>query len=420
MITTDTQRFCPTHGEYIRLALCPIVATSTSANSEARERRGLRASGRRTTSTQDGANFEAFVESDPGAASPGHAQEEIVAKGERVRRSAPAVVAPTAGSVIRSHIDNEIRLVVAEPVGRRPGRRRLMSVLRPEAVPLPTAWQLVRDDRVRPVRACPHCCHPLPMEIDAYDPYLIAIVGHPAASKTTTVVALIDAVDRAGAEGLGVDEFAATEDTFRYIRSLGDTDPLLAYKSGEKVEGTGQGRHPPYEFRATLPPNSWREAKTVSVLLQDSSGEDLINSDYRTNRAASILWSDVILFVYNPQDSPKCSGGTRSSQAHLLNGIRRDLEMRLRGTDKPLPPLVIAVSKADLVPELGELSTRGRIGDEQAVVGALRGLDDGGTVDAVMAWPSRHWRLIAPQPEDRSGQRGVVELFNLLLAQLSR
>ena len=136
-----------------------------------------------------------------------------------------------------------------------------------------------------------------------------------------------------------------------------------------------------------------------------------------------VLWADAIVFIYNPEDSPRHKRTTESDridQAVILDGVRDDLDPRThdpsnhRYTD---PPLIIALSKADLLNPAPDV--RGGPVPEDEVKDALRKLGDGAIVSAASRWKEVHWRFIAPQPPGDEAQ-GVSELFRLLLSLLDR
>jgi hypothetical protein len=224
----------------------------------------------------------------------------------------------------------------------------------------------------------------------------------------------MEAVEDHGPRALGVRDFSATEATKEYLESL-EIDPLARFRASQAVPLTQGGRrHPPFEFLATLPPTQSKPEAEAIVLLQDAAGEDLMKRDDRIYRARSLLWSDVVLFVYNPEDAPGWPSrrADRPRQAALLNGIRNDLEMRLEaGSELRFPPLIIAVSKVDLLKPRPQV-----MAGDGAVMAAVEDLGDASMIAAAGRWPAVHWRFIAPQPKDGSGQEGVTELFAQLLS----
>jgi hypothetical protein len=76
------------------------------------------------------------------------------------------------------------------------------------------------------------------------NPYPVALIGHAEASKTSTILALLDVVAQHGAEVLGVRSFAATEQT---IRNLARNEPRIFsnFREGIGPQGNEQEHHPP-------------------------------------------------------------------------------------------------------------------------------------------------------------------------------
>jgi hypothetical protein len=141
-----------------------------------------------------------------------------------------------------------------------------------------------------------------------------------------------------------------------------------------------------------------------------------MGNDSRVYYAPSVAWSDAVLFVYNPEDAPWWPSRLpdRPRQAALLDGIRDDLETRKRARGETrFPPLVIAVSKADLLQPRPEFD-----GDEADVRAVVEKLGDKSMITAAERWEDVAWRFIAPAPADASPQKGVTELFRLLLSLL--
>jgi hypothetical protein len=152
-------------------------------------------------------------------------------------------------------------------------------------------------------------------------------------------------------------------------------------------------------------------------MIHDVSGEDIMSPNERLVWAPYVLWADVLLYLYNPEESPKLAMLESSTeQSAVLNGVLDDLE-----ADPPRDPhgrvrrpaLVVAVSKADVIPS--EPHLRFGLDDEGAVIDTLKELYDAGIVHAGRRWGDTHWRFVAPKP--LSGDPvGVTDLFKLLLA----
>ncbi|HKG40478.1 MAG TPA: hypothetical protein VKB25_15930 [Conexibacter sp.] len=423
--TFDTRRFCPYHGGFVLLSECPILATSRAFELH---------DGRVTSSASAGssANFDQVLggitaeDMPPAAVAPPPIPEPSGAAGEampvRMDLQSARRRGWIVGKPVASRIDGMPRVVVAMPP-RRPTaeRRRRFSVGPTSAPPLPSAAELARafgGARARPVRACPVCEHPLPGSIDLRDPFSVALVGHTHASKTTLVAALMHQLSLAGPEAIGASGFSATESTARMLAGV-----LDRYRRRLGTDGTRPDQfHRPLEFHAEFASG----APPATVILHDVAGEDLENPDQRLKWAPYVLWADAIVFVYNPEDSPRAKAGSTSEkvvndQGVLLHGVFGDLEERpevdSNGDDSAIPPLVVAVSKADLLPNAPDL--RNGPAPDAAVQEALRAAGDGEVVSAARRWPEAHWRFIAPHPPGGEPQ-GVLELFSLVLSLLDR
>jgi hypothetical protein len=264
--------------------------------------------------------------------------------------------------------------------------------------------------RARPLRLCPHpsCLHPLPPTIDTRDPISIAMVGNVAASKTTTIAALLAELRRGGPDALGVTKFAPSELTSNRLRRV-----VTDYVQGQNTMRTDAGFHAALEFTTEL----GRDQSPVTLMIHDVSGEDIMNPDRRLRWAPYVLWADVLLFIYNPEESPKLGLlDSNSEQSAVLNGVLDDLEADpprdSRGNVRR-PALVVAVSKADVIP--GHPHLVHGLDAEDAVMQTLKDLYDGGVVHAGQRWGDTHWRFISPKPPSGDPE-GVTELFRLVLS----
>jgi hypothetical protein len=372
--TYDTIRCCPYHGGWVRLADCPIVATNETI---------------------------VTMQSQSDQQSP----DIVVDLGGTYSRFVP-------GKRLRSLIDGHERLIVASPPQRKPAvkPRRFVRSGSPELEsPAKLAAQF-GGQRLRPVRACPEpsCQHPLPLNIDIRDPISVAIVGNSQASKTTAVAALMQELGRFGPAALGVESFAPTESTSSAIRKA-----VKLRNAGQDVGGTHGGEfHPPLEFSTELQGNL-----PVTMMVHDVAGEDLMDEDKRLVFASHVLWADVVLFIYNPEESPVLAMlDSDADQSGVLTGVFNDLERdpptNLDGSPR-WPGLVVAVSKADLLRSPPDLSNGPA--PEEDVVQALFDLQDGGFVYAAKRWGDDvRWRFIAPQPGEGDPE-GVVELFKQVI-----
>jgi Double-GTPase 2 len=377
--TYSTMRCCPYHGGWIRLAECPIVATN-------KVMLGL---------DEFGADVQApDIVIDLGASGSGRPRGRFV-----------------PGQLLESRIDKKPRTIVAAPPQRktveRP-RRFVRSVPPPLESPAKLAARF-GGQRLRPVRACPDpaCQHPLPPNIDLRDPISVAIVGNAQASKTTTVAALMSELGLHGPTALGLESFAPAEATSGALRQA-----VKSLRAGEKVEQTHGGVHAPLEFSTEL-----RGNLPVTVLIHDVAGEDLMNAEKRLVHAPHVLWADVVLFLYNPEESARLAMlDSDADQSAVLTGLFDDLESdpptNLDGSPR-WPGLVVAVSKADLLkppPDIANGPT-----PSEDVIQALYDLQDGNFVYTAKRWGDDvRWCFVAPQPAEGRPQ-GVVELFKQVL-----
>ena len=414
----NEQRFCPYHGGWILLADCIIVATDPRFNNAAGA----------GTPTKD----------EPGVAVPDELDARFVgvfgpptARSSKpptaTERSAERTLKRMQADMFRvgepaaSRIDGQKRLVLA--VGEGYVKRLFRS---PKPLKTPAERTVTTTGPVaRPARACPLCRHPLPSTIDYRDAYPIALVGHTEASKTSTVIALIEEANRRESRELAVDRLMPTEATMQYLMSLrppaerkDPRDVFTRFRAGDSVGLTDPGaRHPPLELLTTLGTGG----PSISLLLHDVAGEILMDRRRRLHEVPVVLWSDVVLFLYNPYEALHPPPG-RPGQAAILNGIRDDLEERgpvdASGTPYKDPPLIVAVSKADLLSRRYDVEG-GRYTDAD-VKQALRELGDGAVINAAERFPYLHWRFLAPAPPDRMHPQGVVRLFQLLIQLLIR
>jgi hypothetical protein len=401
--TFDTERCCPYHGEWIVLAECPIVATN-EAILRPRFSSGSGAGSARDQLRDVGnAGAQGQSEAQPPLGAP-------IGPGRPAFRSVAPGGAYAVGATVTSRVDGVPRTVVALPPTRtQPKFER--GFLREKRVrePLPTTAELAKEyggRRARPVRMCPTCLHPLPETFDTHEPISVAMIGNLQASKTTMVAALMAGLRDRGPAALGVKDFTATETTAATMRPA-----LEAFTAGRQVEQSQRGFHAPLEFTTELGAKRW----PVTVMIHDVSGEDLMNRDERLVSAPHVLWADVVLYIYNPEESPKQKRFSSSvDQSAVLSGVlddllidpRRDPDGKVRH-----PPLIVAVSKSDTLP--GRPDREHGFGNDAAVKRTLIELRDGGIVDAGERWgDDTHWRFVSPKLEPES----VSELFNLLLA----
>jgi hypothetical protein len=358
----DTLRFCPYHGDFIRLADCRIVATSTA--------------------TRFTPGF--IMSANPGAL--GKAADST----------------SDSRAIVVSEVDGKRRFQLAPPPKRPQIQQKRFR--RTESPRLPSAVELSGNMTARPARACPKCQHPLPASIDSRDPMSVSLVGHSGASKTTTLVALWDQLKSLGPGAIGMTEFQVTEATA--LRMYNDV--VGEYLDGGNVEQTSAvEKHPPFEFLAAPGP----DGQPVNLLLHDVAGEQLVEMDVRLDMAPAVLWSDVVVFFYNPEAAPALKlVSSKAGQSVVLDGVRNDLAGRPR--EQRIPPLVMLLCKADLVPTPPDGQPL-QYDDEEQIRSIIRRLGDGDVVSAAQRWPTVHWRAISAQPNDHR-PRGVVEAFRLI------
>lgn len=114
-----------------------------------------------------------------------------------------------------------------------------------------------------------------------------------------------------------------------------------------------------------------------------------------------------------------CRGcGQNPDQANIVNGIRDDLESRgpydASGRAYVDPPLLFVVSKADLIPNCPDLSDY----TDADVHNALRSIGDQAVINAANRFPTVHWLLMAPMPQQGRDPQGVGDVLAALLSQL--
>jgi Double-GTPase 2 len=381
----STIRCCPYHGGWIRLSDCPIVATN------------------------DQLDAGSFVEGRGPGGDSGPPPDIVIDLATAGRGSAVGNEF-VPGEPLTSRVDQRKRLIVAGPPAPR-GNGKSRRFPRTSSQPLPAPAQLAAafgGQRVRPVRACPHpsCHHPLPATIDTRDPISIAVVGNTLASKTTTLAALMHEIGRGGPACLGVRSFSPSEATYKALRPR-----VRELRDGTRVVQTS-----PQATYATLEFTTELGRIPVTVLIHDIAGEHLMNQSSRVMFAPYVLWADVVLFLYNPEESPRLNTfEADADQAAVLTGVLDDLEAspptNLDGTPR-WPRLVLAVSKADLLPNPPNLSAAPA--DDQDVIEALHDLGDAGVVHAAKRWGDVSWHFVAPQPPGMAPQ-GVTELFKRVL-----
>jgi hypothetical protein len=253
--------------------------------------------------------------------------------------------------------------VVAEPPNRESGKspRRERSILGRAlggdgdgAIEPLDSGELPREDV--PARACPACEHPLPLSIDSRETHVVAVVGVNRVGKTYLLAtSLLDALRRGGLDlRLGCTEFAIDDRTnANFLR-----DYLTPLRTGIRLEKTqAEGREEraePLVFGVTLP-----HPKPFSLAIHDVAGEVLGDHKRRARSATYLHGARGIIFVIDPRDiddlraaiPPSLIEGEEElgwDQGSLLSICLSD-DGLLAGA--PPIPVVIAIAKADLIPQ---------------------------------------------------------------------
>jgi hypothetical protein len=393
--------FCPFHGRPIALAACHIVATSeqynaargalTEAARNDRDDQPRGIAGRRLAQLSD---EEALAKQSDEPERPTGPRQVTV----RARRLG-------AGSKVCSDVDRAERIVLATAGELLVRKKFSANTLR---APRDIAEEAGAESR--PARACPVCKHPLPLSLDDRDVFPITMIGHSGASKTSTIMALIEEAGRRSEAELGVHSFFPTGSATDYLWSRAD-DPKSkprGFMMSRRV------RHPPLEFvlqRSTT-------SRQLSLLFQDAAGEDLTDHEAILRKAPSVLWSDVIIYVYDPTKSTKHAGREAMPQAAILNRVREDIEHHGRNEERGRPHLIVMVSKADTLDKHRQYDLDGRRYSDSDVQDTLRELGDGGVVAAAKRFETVRWLFASPSRPDTETPQGIVELFRTLLQSL--
>lgn len=278
MATLRTLRKCPWCGETVRLALAPIVATNLESSSG-----GVGA----LSGGLGGADFgldDDFVigAEESSALAPG----ELPAAQAEQDRLVPVSGAAVLGYAGRLPIVAPAALAASEATGfkGRFGKGKLAPV---------TA---VADPRDLPARACTHCHHPLPADIDDRTVLIISVLGINRAGKTYLLATgLADALQNGALEPAGIEGFAADEATgnrfhrdyfMPVFRKRHRLDPTQDLAAGDVAE--------PLVFRFE------HEGTPYLLALHDLAGEAIAEPKRRAVVAPFIRHSDAVLFAVDP------------------------------------------------------------------------------------------------------------------------
>ena len=403
------ERYCPWHGERIRLADCPIVATNEAYEQEVRSRlRAARAAP--FVSLQENSLGEARINAVLGESVGKSVPSSGVSPGSE--RLLTSISSLAVGDLLESAIDGKGRLVVSLPPRPPvlPEKRRYGRVDEPR---LPSPAELAAPlggPRLRPVRACPdaRCLHPLPAGIDTRDVFVVAVIGNTSASKTTLLAALADMASAPeGRAVLGLADFAVTEDSARRFQEI-----LRGYRMGSATVVTPSEEFGFLEVNFSFSDGSLPEGVLV---LHNLGGENYQDPDKRLHRAAHVLWSDAVVFVVNPEETPGINTARSDvDQAQVLSGLLDDL----RSFDRSIPALYCAISKADLLPAAFGIGSGRSVQTFPSARDVLVALGAHDVVAAAERWPTVFWSCVAPQPVD-GGPYGVLELFAGVLGEMA-
>lgn len=321
MAPRDASRVCPYCGAKVVLDECAIVSTAKPLGASV------------GATTDDGARFDSGLE--PGV------QESPVTE---VRR-----LTPPSGAKVHGYCG--IYPIIAPPtaVGRAGRLRRATSLLKPVAAR--------GDARDLPRRACPRCSSPLPVAMDDHDAYILSVVGLNRAGKTYFLGATLYAATRNDAlAAYGVTSITPLGDTAGrlhrdYARPLFKADHTLPVTPLHAHLERG-----PLTFKVSM-----RDGTTFVLVTHDVSGEALMSENDRAVTAGFVRRADALIFMADPLDMPVIAGRQTAAvvaeyggadrtlnQSALLQVVLDELAPAAR---RAKPPLVLAVSKSDLISE---------------------------------------------------------------------
>ncbi len=316
MANYDTRRRCPYCSEEIELGACPIVATSLAGTG------GLQGVDQAAATLPSGTKPLRTLEK-TGLPVLAEAPDQAVVKG-------------------RSHERSLIGRTLAGGEARDRPLERLDS------------GRLPREDV--PARACPACENALPLSIDTRETAVVAVVGVNRVGKTYLLAtSLLDALRHAGLDQrLGCSEFVADDRTGeeflrRYLTPLRDGSYL---DKTQILEGEERAR--PLVFNVTLP-----DCAPFSLAIHDVAGEVLGDYKQRARSATYLHGARGIVFVIDPRDIDELRteipdqliAGEEElawDQGTLLSSCLSNDGLL---ADAPPIPVVIAIAKADLIPQ---------------------------------------------------------------------
>ena len=202
-----------------------------------------------------------------------------------------------------------------------------------------------------PRRVCGQCRTPLPLEMDEYDAYVLAVVGLNRAGKSFFIGAAFNAASRNDALcSFGVESFEALDDTPTrlhqdYFQGL--------FRNNYTLDATPVSDHvekSPLVFLVRM-----SGSKPFVLVSHDVSGEALMDRRARATTAGFVSRANAVIFLADPLDMfqivssiPKEADvvGVRSlDQPSLLEATLREL----RPVNGKQPPLALTISKSDLM-----------------------------------------------------------------------
>lgn len=202
------------------------------------------------------------------------------------------------------------------------------------------------DPQDLPARACLHCEHPLPVDIDNRRIVTIAVLGTKSSGKTHYLAsAMHQACRMQGLSGVGCVQFEPDELTAKNYH-LKYFEPLFVYK--RQIDGTAVD--PGVRFSPLVYRVQFRGAEPCSLLFHDVSGEMLDDPKERARYAQFIYRADAAIFLVDPVQMNLSNGHARNldptdprtyNQADMLISWLDSLRQQI--------PVAVTLSKSDLV-----------------------------------------------------------------------
>ena len=210
-----------------------------------------------------------------------------------------------------------------------------------------------------PARACPQCQYPLPRNIDDREAIVMAVVGANRVGKTHFIAAsLTEAYERRGLAALNCTEFVPDEATS--VRFRMDYHHRL-FREKTILDATAvddDARFDPLVFNVTL-----SGSEPFSLVVHDISGETL--GDYRSSaRTATFLRAARgIVFLVDPREIEQIRDGlpdwiVENNELSFDQGALLASCLKANGAvvGQQMIPVAVTIAKADLLPQVcGEL-----------------------------------------------------------------